>query len=69
MKMVPGRVARVGHQLADGGVGVGDLAVVAIDVAGAEVEAGPLVVGLVRLEEVQPEERLAGWSAWKKASI
>ena len=44
-------------QASDRRVGVGDLAVVAIDVAVAEREALALVVGLVRLEEVHPDER------------
>ena len=47
----------LGDEPSDGGVGVGDLAVVAIDVARAEREAVVRVVGLVGLEEVDPDER------------
>ena len=46
-------------QPADRRVGVGDLAVVAVDVAVAEREPVVPVVGLVRLEEVDPDERRA----------
>jgi hypothetical protein len=53
---LPGEIV---EQLAHGGVGVGDLAVVAVDIGLAEVVAGARVVLLVRLEEVQPQERLA----------
>ena len=49
--------AHLADQPPDGGVGVGDLAVVAIDVAAAEREAVVGDVGLVRLEEVDPHER------------
>jgi hypothetical protein len=46
------------HDLAHHRIGVGNLAVVAIHIAAAEVEADMPVVGLVRLEEVQPQKQL-----------
>ena len=57
--------AQVGEQAADGAVGVGDLAVVAIDVGRAERELGVRLVRLVRLEEVNPDERLRGLTVSK----
>ncbi len=58
MTIVPGRRLRdAGDQTPDGRVGVGDLAVVAIDVAAAERVAVVGLVRLVRLEEVDPHER------------
>ena len=48
------------HQPPHGRIGVGDLAVVAIDVPAAEGELGVALVGLVGLEEVHPDERLPG---------